>query len=189
MFASITRQTLSCGRRFAHLLQPAPILVCPPSKQWRSWIALLLLLLLLLLALTYAGALPRARLKHPHAALPVQVRRSDVLSAWSGLRPLALDSNAKDTASASRDHVVTRDPDGMITVTGAFCCGLARGFYACRPCAFPGCPLQAHHLTRADFFVRAACLSWCAGRSGDLGYSASLHCCTSSRSHDTAFAP
>lgn len=125
----------------------------------------------------------------PHAALPVQVRRSDVLSAWSGLRPLALDPNAKDTASASRDHVVTRDPDGMITVTGAFCCGLARGFYACRPCAFPGCPLQAHHLIRADYFVRAACLSWCAGMSGDLCYSASLHCCTSSRSHDTAFAP
>ncbi len=49
-----------------------------------------------------------------------QVRRSDVLSAWSGLRPLAVDPNAKDTASASRDHVVTRDPDGMLTVTGVF---------------------------------------------------------------------
>ena len=36
----------------------------------------------------------------------------------SGIRPLAVDPNAKDTASASRDHIVTTDPDGMITVTG-----------------------------------------------------------------------
>ena len=28
-----------------------------------------------------------------------QVRRSDVMSAWSGIRPLAVDPNAKDTAS------------------------------------------------------------------------------------------
>ena len=40
----------------------------------------------------------------------VEVRRSDVQSAWSGLRPLAMDPNAADTASASRDHIVTRDP-------------------------------------------------------------------------------
>ena len=50
--------------------------------------------------------------------LTVEVRRSDVQSAWSGLRPLAIDPNAKDTASASRDHIVTQDPDGLITVTG-----------------------------------------------------------------------
>jgi glycerol-3-phosphate dehydrogenase len=50
--------------------------------------------------------------------LVVKVRRSDVQSAWSGIRPLALDPNATDTASASRDHVVTVDPDGLITVTG-----------------------------------------------------------------------
>lgn len=50
--------------------------------------------------------------------LTVKVRRSDVKSAWSGIRPLALDPNAADTASASRDHIVTVDPDGLITVTG-----------------------------------------------------------------------
>eukprot|EP00887_Chlorella_sp_A99_P002318 scaffold10.g2318.t1 len=43
------------------------------------------------------------------------VRRSDVMSAWSGIRPLAMDPSAEDTASASRDHVVTVDPDGLIT--------------------------------------------------------------------------
>lgn len=50
--------------------------------------------------------------------LTVKVRRSDVQSAWSGIRPLAMDPNAADTASASRDHIVTVDPDGLITVTG-----------------------------------------------------------------------
>ncbi|KFM25847.1 Glycerol-3-phosphate dehydrogenase SDP6, mitochondrial [Auxenochlorella protothecoides] len=50
--------------------------------------------------------------------LTVKVRRSDVMSAWAGIRPLALDPNAADTASASRDHIVTVDPDGIITVTG-----------------------------------------------------------------------
>ena len=52
--------------------------------------------------------------------LTVKVRRSDVKSAWSGIRPLAVDPNhsAQDTAGALRDHVVTMDPDGLITVTG-----------------------------------------------------------------------
>lgn len=37
-----------------------------------------------------------------------KVQRSDVLSAWSGVRPLAVDPHHtdSDTASMSRDHVV-----------------------------------------------------------------------------------
>eukprot|EP01121_Diplochlamys_sp_Union-15-3_P003823 TRINITY_DN1375_c0_g4_i2.p1 TRINITY_DN1375_c0_g4~~TRINITY_DN1375_c0_g4_i2.p1 ORF type:complete len:304 (+),score=37.20 TRINITY_DN1375_c0_g4_i2:60-971(+) len=50
--------------------------------------------------------------------LAVQVRRQDVLSAWSGIRPLAIDPKAKDTASISRDHVVTVSDSGLITVAG-----------------------------------------------------------------------
>ena len=50
--------------------------------------------------------------------LTVKVRRSDVKSAWSGIRPLAIDPNAADTASALRDHIVTVDADGVVTVTG-----------------------------------------------------------------------
>ena len=48
-----------------------------------------------------------------------QVRRSDVQSAWSGIRPLAVDPRAKDTASALRDHIVLLGDDGLVTVTGA----------------------------------------------------------------------
>ncbi|KAI0493693.1 hypothetical protein KFK09_023817 [Dendrobium nobile] len=50
--------------------------------------------------------------------LNVQVRRTDVLSAWSGIRPLAMDPSAKNTESLSRDHVVHEDHPGLITITG-----------------------------------------------------------------------
>ncbi|KAG9441709.1 hypothetical protein H6P81_017563 [Aristolochia fimbriata] len=50
--------------------------------------------------------------------LNVKVRRSDVLSAWSGIRPLAMDPSAKNTESISRDHVVCEDYPGLITITG-----------------------------------------------------------------------
>ena len=49
-----------------------------------------------------------------------QVRRADVTSAWSGIRPLAIDPKAKDTASALRDHIVVKDDDGLVTITGSF---------------------------------------------------------------------
>ncbi|XVF75589.1 hypothetical protein PTKIN_Ptkin13bG0199000 [Pterospermum kingtungense] len=50
--------------------------------------------------------------------LNVKVRRTDVLSAWSGIRPLAVDPNAKNTESISRDHVVSEDYPGLVTITG-----------------------------------------------------------------------
>ncbi|XP_051120034.1 glycerol-3-phosphate dehydrogenase SDP6, mitochondrial-like isoform X2 [Andrographis paniculata] len=50
--------------------------------------------------------------------LNVKVRRMDVLSAWSGIRPLAMDPSAKNTESISRDHVVCEDFPGLVTITG-----------------------------------------------------------------------
>ncbi|XP_047180704.1 glycerol-3-phosphate dehydrogenase SDP6, mitochondrial-like isoform X1 [Vigna umbellata] len=50
--------------------------------------------------------------------LNVKVRRTDVLSAWSGIRPLAMDPSAKNTESISRDHVVFEDRPGLVTITG-----------------------------------------------------------------------
>lgn len=50
--------------------------------------------------------------------LCIKVRRTDVLSAWSGIRPLAMDPRAKNTESISRDHVVCEDFPGMVTITG-----------------------------------------------------------------------
>ncbi|XP_057979191.1 glycerol-3-phosphate dehydrogenase SDP6, mitochondrial isoform X2 [Malania oleifera] len=50
--------------------------------------------------------------------LNVKVRRVDVLSAWSGIRPLAVDPSAKNTESISRDHIVCEDYPGLVTITG-----------------------------------------------------------------------
>jgi len=64
--------------------------------------------------------------------LGVRVPPSDVLSAWSGIRPLAHVPSANaagskqavsgggggDTASIVRDHVIFTDPDGLLNVTG-----------------------------------------------------------------------
>ena len=47
------------------------------------------------------------------------------MSAWSGIRPLATDPDAQDTASASRDHIVSMDTAGMITIAGDLACLLA----------------------------------------------------------------
>jgi len=53
--------------------------------------------------------------------LSVNVRRSDVKSAWSGIRPLALDptlGSDENTSNIVRDHVVFVEKDGMVTITG-----------------------------------------------------------------------
>ncbi|KAK6010032.1 hypothetical protein OSTOST_24980, partial [Ostertagia ostertagi] len=36
----------------------------------------------------------------------VSIRRGDVMSAWSGLRPLVRDPNKKDTKSIARNHII-----------------------------------------------------------------------------------
>ena len=42
-----------------------------------------------------------------------------MLSAWSGVRPLANDPHAGSTAEASRDHVISLNPEsGVIFVAG-----------------------------------------------------------------------
>lgn len=50
--------------------------------------------------------------------LNIKVGSSDILSTWSGIRPLATDPNAKDTSSISRDHIVHVECPGLITITG-----------------------------------------------------------------------
>jgi len=49
----------------------------------------------------------------------LQFRRSDVLSAWRGWRPLAADPHAAPDAPASRDHVISENPTtGVIFIAG-----------------------------------------------------------------------
>ncbi|XP_028279982.1 glycerol-3-phosphate dehydrogenase, mitochondrial isoform X2 [Parambassis ranga] len=48
----------------------------------------------------------------------VEVRRGDVLAAWSGIRPLVTDPNSKDTQSICRNHIVNVSDSGLITIAG-----------------------------------------------------------------------
>jgi len=48
----------------------------------------------------------------------VTVRRGDVLSAWSGIRPLVKDPNKEDTQSLVRNHIIHVSPSGLVTIAG-----------------------------------------------------------------------
>ncbi len=51
------------------------------------------------------------------AALAVPLRPEDVVGTYSGLRPLVSDAHAQ-TADISRKHLIARQPNGVIAVTG-----------------------------------------------------------------------
>ncbi|KAF5096851.1 hypothetical protein D0Z03_001533 [Geotrichum reessii] len=48
----------------------------------------------------------------------MDVRREDVLAAWSGIRPLVRDPNAKNTESLVRNHLITVSDSGLVTIAG-----------------------------------------------------------------------
>lgn len=48
----------------------------------------------------------------------VEVRRGDVLSAWSGIRPLVSDPNKPNTSSLARNHIVHVSPTNLVTIAG-----------------------------------------------------------------------
>lgn len=48
----------------------------------------------------------------------IRVRRGDVLSAWSGLRPLVSDPDAKNTESLVRNHMINVSKSGLLTIAG-----------------------------------------------------------------------
>ncbi|KAM4626424.1 glycerol-3-phosphate dehydrogenase, mitochondrial [Discoglossus pictus] len=48
----------------------------------------------------------------------VEVRRGDVLAAWSGIRPLVTNPHSTDTQSISRNHVVDVGDSGLVTIAG-----------------------------------------------------------------------
>ncbi|KAI9891904.1 MAG: mitochondrial glycerol-3-phosphate dehydrogenase [Vezdaea aestivalis] len=48
----------------------------------------------------------------------INVRRGDVLAAWSGIRPLVRDPKAKNTESLVRNHLIDVSPSGLLTCAG-----------------------------------------------------------------------
>ena len=53
-----------------------------------------------------------------YLAPDINVRRGDVLAAWSGIRPLVKDPKAKNTESLVRNHLVTISDSGLLTCAG-----------------------------------------------------------------------
>lgn len=48
----------------------------------------------------------------------IDVQRSDILAAWSGIRPLVRDPKSKNTESLVRSHLVTVSDSGLLTCAG-----------------------------------------------------------------------
>ncbi|KIX03910.1 uncharacterized protein Z518_07463 [Rhinocladiella mackenziei CBS 650.93] len=48
----------------------------------------------------------------------INVQRSDILAAWSGVRPLVRDPHSKNTESLVRSHLVTVSDSGLLTCAG-----------------------------------------------------------------------
>jgi glycerol-3-phosphate dehydrogenase len=57
-------------------------------------------------------------LEHAALYLAKAPSRRDILSTFTGLRPLVKSSPAKNTAKLARDHVLTVSAGGLITITG-----------------------------------------------------------------------
>ncbi|CAZ81094.1 unnamed protein product [Tuber melanosporum] len=53
-----------------------------------------------------------------YLAPDINVRRGDVLAAWSGIRPLVKDPDAKNTESLVRNHLINVSDNGLITIAG-----------------------------------------------------------------------
>ncbi|MCJ1283856.1 mitochondrial glycerol-3-phosphate dehydrogenase [Xylographa opegraphella] len=53
-----------------------------------------------------------------YLAPDINVRRGDVLAAWSGIRPLVRDPKAKNTESLVRNHLITISDSGLLTCAG-----------------------------------------------------------------------
>ena len=57
-------------------------------------------------------------LRHLNRHFALELDRSAIRSAWSGLRPLVRDPRAKDTARLARDHVIVESKSGLVTLAG-----------------------------------------------------------------------
>ncbi len=49
---------------------------------------------------------------------PGEISEADIKARWSGLRPLAYDPKAKNSAELARDHVLIESKSGLLSVTG-----------------------------------------------------------------------
>jgi glycerol-3-phosphate dehydrogenase len=57
-------------------------------------------------------------LDHLRRFFTADISEADITAKWSGLRPLAYDPKAKNSAELARDHVLIEAPSGLLTITG-----------------------------------------------------------------------
>lgn len=57
-------------------------------------------------------------LRHLKRYFALEPGRDDILSSWSGLRPLVRNPKAHDTAELARDHVIHESESGLVTIAG-----------------------------------------------------------------------
>ncbi len=58
-------------------------------------------------------------LRSANAMFPgARLTEADVVSTWSGLRPLVAEPSGLDASAVSREHVVLESPNGMVTIAG-----------------------------------------------------------------------
>jgi len=57
-------------------------------------------------------------LRHIKKYFSVEVKKSDILSSWSGLRPLVEQKNTKSTKELVREHLISKSKSGLISIVG-----------------------------------------------------------------------
>jgi glycerol-3-phosphate dehydrogenase len=89
-------------------------------------------------------------------------QRSDVLSAFAGIRPLVR-ADGKNTAALSRDHTIRVEPSGLLTITGGKWTTYRNMAEDCvnraaelaqlpsRPCVTPELPIHGAHPGAGQF--------------------------------------
>jgi glycerol-3-phosphate dehydrogenase len=89
--------------------------------------------------------------------------RTDILSAWAGIRPLVRAGEGRNTAALSRDHTVHIDPSGLLTIAGgkwttyrnmaedAVNQAATLADLPDRDCVTQNLPIHGHHADAASF--------------------------------------
>jgi len=57
-------------------------------------------------------------LRHIDKYFDAKVTKNDILSSWSGLRPLVINENIKNTKELVREHYISRSNSGLVSIVG-----------------------------------------------------------------------
>ncbi|XP_011881595.1 PREDICTED: glycerol-3-phosphate dehydrogenase, mitochondrial isoform X1 [Vollenhovia emeryi] len=90
----------------------------------------------------------------------VEVRRGDVLSAWSGIRPLVSDPNKPNTQSLARNHIVHVSPTNLVTIAGGKWTTYRAMAQETIDAAIEACELQPERSCQTDGFLLEGAQGW-----------------------------